>query len=171
MSVHTEAHKEFVKFFVSQYTKLLAQAQLQYLFRRLREEYVFSNKIDAADGSWWMLEHSSRFGVSALDSTIRHTDMCGFDLVIAISQTSINNQIRARFSNPIIRDALARWESEGIVVEVKSVTVSFLKNSKAIVTIHVMDAILENDAQLLDEQLELTMGWVSDFLRRFVQLM
>ena len=151
MSVHTEAHKEFVKFFVSQYTKLLAQAQLQYLFRRLREEYVFSSKIDAADGSWWMLERGSGSGGSSvLDTTIRHTNMYGFDIVFAISQTSINMQLRTGLTGKSM--IFPRWDRGGFVIEVKSVNVRLLNGGKAIVVVNILEGSLK---ELLNTDLKL----------------
>ena len=97
-----------------------------------------------------MLEHSTRFGASALDSTIRHTNMCGFDLAIAISQTSINNQLRLRFTRA--REILHSWRTEGAVVEVKTISVMLLPDSRAVVTVYVTEAFLSE--KILDEMSE-----------------
>ena len=153
---HVEAHKQLVEFFVSQYIKLIGRTKLRYLFQRLREEHLFLSRPVEADGSWWMLEHSMRHGTSALDGTIRHTSMCGFDLVIAVSQTSINNQFRSRFSRT--RDELVRWEAEGVVAEVKTITVALMPKSRAIVTVHVTEAFLSS--KLINEKLDLVEEYV-----------
>ena len=89
-----------------------------------------------------MLEHSTNVGTSALDSTIRHTNMCGFDLVIAISQTSINNQLRSRFTRA--RDFLHLCTTDGADVEVKTISVMLLPRSRAIVTVYITEATIKD---------------------------
>ena len=131
-----------IKFFVSQYVQLLGRTTLRYLFQRLREEHLFTHSVGDADSSWWMLEHGTSGGhAGGLDSTIRHTDMCGFDLAVAISQTSINNQLRLRFTRA--RNVLHSWSiGHAAYIEVKTISVILLPNSRAIVTVYVTEASL-----------------------------
>lgn len=157
---HNPHRRELVQFFVSQYIELMGKSRLKYLFRRLREEHHQGAAAYAeADGSWWMLEQGSRFGTGSLDNSIRGTKMHGYDLVIAISQTSINNQFRARFQrlNP-------RWsgadegetdnEAQDVTIDVRSVSVRLSDEpSRAIVVVHIIEA--ELGMALLDENVVL----------------
>ncbi|KAI1790119.1 hypothetical protein LXA43DRAFT_891537 [Ganoderma leucocontextum] len=161
---HVAARDLLVTFFVEQYFKLVAGTRLQHLVRNVRDEQYVSRSTLDADGSWWMLERDSKFGSSALDNTIRHTKMHGFDVVIAISQTSINTQLRSRLSR--IRELL-RWERSDCCIEVKSVSVRLLyldqslgpsgivsdaERSRAILTVHVSEGTLTS---LVNNYLEL----------------
>ena len=162
---HVAARDLLITFFVEQYFKLVAGTRLQHLVLNVRDEQYISQSSLDADGSWWMLERDSKFGSSTLDNTIRHTKMHGFDIVIAISQTSINTQLRSRLSR--IRE-LMRWERSDCFIEVKSVSVSLLyldesldsnggimldsERSRAIVTVHVSEGTLMS---LVNNYLEL----------------
>ena len=144
----------------------MAGTRLQHLIRSVREELIVSRTTVDSDGSWWMLERDSKFGSTALDSTIRHTKMHGFDVVVAISQTSINAQLRTRLSR--IQELL-RWESSNCLIEVKSVSVRLLyldepllsdsERSRAIVTVHVAEgslmSLVNNHLQLIDQYVPL----------------
>ena len=148
---HGEAFDALIALFVDQYIKFIAKTTLQYLFHRLRDENLRVTSKQEADGSWWMLERDARFGANALDSTIRHTKMHGFDIVIAISQTSLNTQFRARLSRV---HELARWESEAFVVEVKNISVRLVGERSAIVIVSISEGILRallNEALIPEE--------------------
>ena len=152
---HKEALQELIKFFVTKYIALLTLTKLRYLFKRIQEEHLLVPRFKEADGSWWMLEHGISTGAGTLDQSIRGTNMHGMDLVVAISQSSINNQFRSRFLGA--RDVLHRWSPlEGAVVGIKGVSAVILSNSRAIFTVHITDAtlqskILNDKIQLVDE--------------------
>ena len=144
---HVAAQQELIEFFVFHYIKLLGRTKLRYLLQRPYDAHLFTHRGGEVDGSWWMLEQSTKSGTtSTLDSTIRHTDMCGFDLAIAISQTSINNQLRLRFR---ACETLRSWTTGDAVVEVKTISVMLLPDSRAVVTVYVTEAFLSD--KLLDE--------------------
>ncbi|KAH9933134.1 uncharacterized protein BXZ73DRAFT_77301 [Epithele typhae] len=148
---HKQAHAEFIRFFVAQYIEVIRRTKLQYLYRCLIEEHSLIHRRTEADGSWWMLEFGARAGAGALDSMIRGTNMGGFDLVMAISQTSITNQIRARFQKA--REIFSVWSGDQAQIEVKMITVSLLPKSRAIVTFTVTTASM--GSELLNDDLEL----------------
>ncbi|TBU62384.1 hypothetical protein BD310DRAFT_974549 [Dichomitus squalens] len=156
---HIAARDMLITFFVEQYFKLVAGTRLQHLIRSVRNEVIVTRSTVDSDGSWWMLERDSKFGSTALDSTIRHTKMHGFDVVVAISQTSINAQLRTRLSR--IQELL-RWERSDCLIEIKSVSVRLVyldeplltesERSRAIVTVHVSEGSLMS---LVNNRLEL----------------
>ena len=105
-----------------------------------------------------MLEQGLNASAAVLDRTIRGTNMYGLDLVMAISQSSINNQLRSRFL--AARDALHRWNPgpEEPVIEIKGVSVIILSRSRAVVTIHVSEAVLTS--KILDDKMDLVDEYV-----------
>ncbi|TBU62382.1 hypothetical protein BD310DRAFT_989173 [Dichomitus squalens] len=126
---HERAYNLLVDFFVERYFKLVAATRLQYLFHRIREEYslIRSPTIDN-DGSWWTLEQDYRSSISALAATIKHTKMEGFDIVVAISQSSINSQFLRLFRS----DEFSRWvRAEKFRVEVKTMSVQLLDSQRS----------------------------------------
>ena len=80
--------------------------------------------------------------------------MYGFDVVFAISQTSINMQLRAGLSAK--PKFFPRWsERTDFTIEVKSVNVRLLKDQKAIVVVNVLEgslkSLLNADLKLVDQ--------------------
>ena len=122
---HERAYSLLVDFFVERYFKLVAATRLQYLFHRIREDYALTRgpTIDN-DGSWWTLEQDYRSSINALAATIKHTKMEGFDIVVAISQSSINSQFLRLFRS----DESSRWihVRNSFRVEVKTMSVQLL---------------------------------------------
>ena len=162
---HEQARRALIAFFSEQYVNIVGRTRLQYLFYRLREEHlrVGWGAYEESDGSWWMLERNTRFGrATILDSTIRETKMYGFDVVVAISQNSINMHLRNGIQ--AIRDFFPRWESEHLVMDVKSVTVRLRNECKAILLVNIVDgylnALLNDDFELEEQYVSLT---ISDF--------
>lgn len=151
---HSGAVKLLIDFFVKQYVRIVVHAGLEDLVHK-HSARITTSVSHEADCSWWMVEQDGGGigGMSILDQTIRHTKMQSFEVVMAISQTSINSQIRARlskFSN------LTTWESEEnhITLDVKSITVRLLNSfdgsqlhdgsgGKAVVMIYVAEGMLE----------------------------
>ena len=143
-----------IEFFNEQYLAIVGKTRLQYLFYRLRDDQIrvggWSTTTDS-DGSWWMLERGSGSGGSSvLDTTIRHTNMYGFDVVFAISQTSINMQLRTGLTGKSM--IFPRWDRGGFVIEVKSVNVRPLNGGKAIVVVNILEGSLK---ELLNTDLKL----------------
>ncbi|KAI1790120.1 hypothetical protein LXA43DRAFT_521299 [Ganoderma leucocontextum] len=121
---HASACEVLTRFFVERYFKLVAATRLKYLFRRIHAEHldVSSSGVDI-DGSWWMLERTSGFSARILSSNVKQTTMEGFDVVIAVSQTSINAQILRLFKT----HQSTRWtQGESYDIEIKAVTVRLL---------------------------------------------
>ncbi|TFK91932.1 hypothetical protein K466DRAFT_595646 [Polyporus arcularius HHB13444] len=151
---HEQALMALIEFFNEQYLNIVGKTRLQYLLYRLRDDQVrvggWSTSMESA-GSWWMLERGSgSSGSSVLDTTIRHTNMHGFDAVFAISQTSINMQLRTGLSGN--SKIFPRWERSGFVIEVKSVNVRLLNGRKAIVVVNILEGSLNS---LLNANLKL----------------
>ncbi len=157
---HEQARRALVAFFSEQYINIVGKSRLRYLFYRLQEEHIRAGwgAFEESDGSWWMLERNVRFGrATILDSTIRETKMCGFDVVVAVSQNSINMHLRNGIQ--AIRDFFPRWESEDLVMDVKSVTVRLRDQCKAILLVNIVDghmnALLNSDFGLDKEYVSL----------------
>ncbi|TFK91957.1 hypothetical protein K466DRAFT_650737 [Polyporus arcularius HHB13444] len=160
---HIEARRALIAFFSEQYINIVGRSRLQYLFYRLQEEHIRAGwgAFEESDGSWWMLERNARFGrATILDSTIRETKMCGFDVVVAVSQNSINMHLRNGLQ--AIRDFFPRWESEDLVMDVKSVTVRLRDQRKAILLVNIVDgymnALLNSDFGLDKETTPVQFG-------------
>ncbi|TBU53639.1 hypothetical protein BD310DRAFT_980934 [Dichomitus squalens] len=119
---HKDAYSDLTEFFVRRYIKLIASRRIAY---RFRDDYSVISTAGFDDGSWWMLERESGTSLSVFSSTIKHTRMEGFDVVIAISQTTINSQFTQLFkgyhSELSVRDQLH------YKVEVKTITVQLLQ--------------------------------------------
>ncbi len=150
---HEQALMALIEFFNEQYLNIVGKTRLQYLLYRLRDDQIrvggWNTSMESA-GSWWMLERGSGSnGSSVLDTTIRHTNMHGFDAVFAISQTSINMQLRTGLGKSRI---FPRWERSGFVLEVKSVNVRLLNGRKAIVVVNILEGSLNS---LLNANLKL----------------
>ncbi|RPD62453.1 hypothetical protein L226DRAFT_482501 [Lentinus tigrinus ALCF2SS1-7] len=164
MLAHEQALMALIEFFNEQYLNIVGKTRLQYLFYRLRDDQIrvggWSTTPDS-DGSWWMLERGSGSGGSSvLDTTIRHTNMYGFDVVFAISQMSINMQLRAGLSGKSM--IFPRWDRSGFVIEVKSVNVRLLNGRKAIVVVNILEgsltSLLNADLKLIPEADEVSFG-------------
>ncbi|RPD77747.1 hypothetical protein L226DRAFT_330981 [Lentinus tigrinus ALCF2SS1-7] len=162
-SEHEQARRALIAFFSEQYVNIVGNTRLRYLVYRLREEHIRVGwgAVEESDGSWWMLERNTHFGrATILDSTIRETKMCGFDVVVAISQNSINMHLRNGIQ--AIRDFFPRWESENLVIDVKSVTVRLREDNKAILLVNIVDghlnALLNTDFVLEPETTPIQFG-------------
>ncbi|KAI0720522.1 hypothetical protein C8T65DRAFT_633326 [Cerioporus squamosus] len=161
---HEQALMALIEFFNEEYLNIVGKTRLQYLFYKLRDDQIrvggWSTSMES-DGSWWMLERGTgSSGSSILDTTIRHTNMHGFDVVFAISQTSINMQLRAGLSRH--PKFFPRWDRSGFVIEVKSVNVRILNNRKAIVVVNILegslDSLLNANLKLVPEPKALSFG-------------
>ncbi|KAI0770368.1 hypothetical protein C8Q74DRAFT_1275033 [Fomes fomentarius] len=168
---HNAAVELLIDFFVKQYVRIVVHAGLDDLVRR-HSARIATSVSHAADGAWWMVEqHGGIGGMSILDQTIRHTKMQSFEAIMAISQTSINNQIRARLSK---FRYLTSWESQEnhITLDIKSIAVRLLNSfdgrlhdgssGKAVVMIHVaegmLEAVLNPKDNSFDECLQIRIG-------------
>ncbi|PIL22599.1 hypothetical protein GSI_15288 [Ganoderma sinense ZZ0214-1] len=128
---HDVASKLLTTFFVERYFQLMAATRLKHLFRRIQTEYlnVDSSSLDI-DGSWWMLERNAGLGARILNSNVKDTRMEGFDVVIAVSQMSINSQILRVFKTY----HEMRWAQDqdlGYHIEIKAVTVCLVNSEEA----------------------------------------
>ncbi|EJF63361.1 hypothetical protein DICSQDRAFT_179338 [Dichomitus squalens LYAD-421 SS1] len=112
-----------VEFFLRQYIKLFASRRITY---RFRDDYSVIRSRSLDDGSWWMLERESGASVSVFSSTVRFTKMEGFDVIVGITQTSINNQF-TRLFKLYSRDISSRDEAD-YQVEIKTITVRLLQS-------------------------------------------
>lgn len=126
----------------------MAATRLKHLFRRIQAEHldVSASSIDT-DGSWWTLERNSGLGSRILSSNVKDTRMEGFDVVIAVSQMSINSQILRVFK--MYHEM--RWAQDqlmGYHMEIKAVTVRLLNSVEETDAIPAAEASGESDDEV-----------------------
>ncbi|KAM5535089.1 hypothetical protein V8D89_011317 [Ganoderma adspersum] len=145
---HQSACKVLTDFFIERYFRLMAATRLKHLFRRIQAEHidVSASNVDV-DGSWWMLERNSGLGSRILSSNIKDTKMEGFDVVIAVSQMSINSQI-LRVFKMYHEMRWAQDQSMGYHMEIKAVTVRLLNSAEETDAILAAEASGESDDEV-----------------------
>ena len=125
---HRSAHKMLMHFF-ELYFKRVAATRLKYLFRRIQAEPIPVDPPaeDDMDRSTQVPRHTpGRSSNEVSSSNIKDATMSGFDVVVAVSQLSINAQILRMFN---MHESALRWvqgDSESFNIEVKAVTVRLL---------------------------------------------
>ena len=119
---HREAYYDLAEFFVKRYIKLFASRRIAY---RFRDDYSVIRMAGLDDGSWWMLERESGGSLDMFSSTVKHTRMEGFDVVIAISQVSINSQFTQLFK--FYQTHLSQQNEDEYEIQIKTITVQLLQ--------------------------------------------
>ncbi|KAI9058443.1 hypothetical protein FKP32DRAFT_1582073 [Trametes sanguinea] len=133
-----------IELFTEEYLHILRIARYHIIYsRHTRLEHVGKITIDAseeAEGSWPRIEDPVPIpGRISSRDTIQHAKMCGFDQVIAISQSSLNVQF-SMISHALFKS----WSyGEAFSGTFKPLCVQFLTNSRTIVWIHLIGGKLK----------------------------
>ena len=120
---------------------------------------------ETEEGGWEMETYGegsharSKMRITTWREITEQTDMCGFDVVTAISQTAVNSQLynswtKAKGQRDAVDTILAKWSLEDYFAGTfQPITIRLLSNGSAIIWIHLEEGSLKTlrDRRLYSE--------------------